>query len=332
VTVEKILLLRPDKAGDALKTLPVLRALRQQFPNLELHLLASENNASLFEFEPGIKVHQLPKSWKKMKPAKFLETVFGVSAKAPFSKVISLLCDRSEEVEHLFRLIPGVAKFAAWPPQTTSADHTELSLPESSPAGRDETENISLLINGALGVELHSVQTFSRSPVFSPLDENEALDKMGQKQGHWMGFCPFAGNKNRSHPMKRWAKFVAKVTGQGGFDKLFLFGAPADYRQLQLLRDASHVRKHTELCFPSSFRALGAYLKRLDGVVAVDSGPLHLARSLGVHSLGILSGGDVARWYTTNNPGDLLIRRGIFSRFPTALEMKWAFEKWRAHV
>ncbi len=83
-----------------------------------------------------------------------------------------------------------------------------------------------------------------------------------------------------------------------------------------------------ELCFPSSFRSLGAYLKRLDGVVAVDSGPLHLARSLGVPSLGILSGGDSVRWFSPLAEGDMLLRRGIFNRFPTAYEMLRTYQKW----
>jgi hypothetical protein len=87
-----------------------------------------------------------------------------------------------------------------------------------------------------------------------------------------------------------------------------------------------------ECCFPSSFRALGAYLNRLDGLVAVDSGPLHLGLSLGVKSLGILSGGDAERWFPHLKDGDELVKRGILQRFPSHFEMIWAFEKWSSKL
>ncbi len=329
-TKTRILLLRPDKAGDALKTLPVLRLLRMHFPFVEFHLLASEHNASLFAFEPGYSVHVLPKQWKRMKGEKIraLFTNVGVDR---FTKVINLLCDPSDGMRLLLSSITADHKYS------TSLEPLEgiipLLLPEETPAHRNETENIAIFVGQAMGVDLTKrISEGPLSPILSEVDRTEAQEKMGPKHGLWLGFCPMAGLKTRMHSTKRWQKLVQRATSQDEFEKFFLFGTPSDYRVLEQLRDIAEQPEKIELCFPSTFRTLGAYLERLDGVIAVDSGPLHLARSLGVKSLGILSGGDTQRWFPNLREGERILKRGIFNRFPTSFEIIWAYDKWRAEL
>lgn len=332
-----IALLRPDKAGDALKTLPVLRALFAELPATRLHLVASDHNASLFVHEPGVQLHVLPRNWKRMKRDNWLAAL---ALPRDIDAVVNLLCDASEDADELMDAIPTSARYTAAlarsrvsaSPDGFPTGYAKLSLPESTPAGRAETENIALLVSQALGRDLATAAArFPAAPIFGPADEAEAQEKMGRKEGPWLGFCPFAGTTQRTPPVKRWERFIPRATQAREarpFEKYFLFGTPADYSKLERLRSLAASPERVELCFPSSFRALGAYLKRLDGVVAVDSGPLHLARSLGIRSLGILSGGDTERWFSPVPEGDMLLRRGFFNRFPSAIEMMWAFEKW----
>ncbi len=329
-TKERILLLRPDRAGDALKTLPVLRQLRLRFPQAEFHLLASEHNASLFAFEPGYSIHVLPKQWKRMKIEK-LKHFFVSMGGDRFTKAVNLLCDPSDGMALLFSAIPADSKYS------TSLEPIEgvipLTLPEETPAHRNETENIAILITQALDADLRSrLEETPGAPILSDTDRAEADEKMGPKRGLWLGFCPMASHKTRVHPVKRWQKLLQRVTAQEEFEKFFLFGTPSDYRHLEKLREVVNAPERVELCFPSTFRTLGAYLERLDGVIAVDSGPLHLARSLGVKSLGILSGGDTERWFPNLKEGERILRRGIFNRFPTSFEIVWAYDKWSPEV
>jgi ADP-heptose:LPS heptosyltransferase len=333
---KQVLLLRPDRAGDAIKTLPVLRTLSSAEPDIDFHLLASEHNASLFAFEPRYILHILPRHWKKMKRDKLLTSLGPVDFPAQFSRAVNLLCDPSSDLDLLLDMIPAEKKFSIVLNESKGAPRPgflPLSLPEATPAHRDESENIALLLSQVFNnKKILELQRFPRSPVLTSKDEAEALEKMGAKSGPWLGFCPFAGKDHRTHPLRRWEKFIRKVTQDGLWEKFFLFGTPSDYACLEKLRQISPRRESIELCFPSTFRTLGAYLKRLDGVVAVDSGPLHLAQSLGVNSFGVLSGGDIQRWFPKIKVGDYLLRRGIFNRFPSVFEMIWAFEKWRPQV
>src|SRR5437764_15303097 len=108
--MEKILLLRPDKAGDAIKTLPVVRALFSELPGAGLHLVASDHNASLFAHEPGIRLHVLPKNWKRMKRENWLAPL---GLPPAFDRVVNLLCDASEEADELLAAIPAGVKYTA---------------------------------------------------------------------------------------------------------------------------------------------------------------------------------------------------------------------------
>jgi len=326
------LLLRPDRAGDAVKTLPVLRALRAEGLGKPLHLLASVHNASLFEHEPGIELHVLPAHWREVPKDQWLNEL-GFSSLFPhFERVVNLLCDPSEDADILLGAIPAKQRFSTklFDPDVEWA-HTvhRLELPHSTPAGRSETENIALLLSQVFITDLHSLaMKFPAAPILSDRDTQEAMEKMGVKHGSWLGICPFAGMSRRTGPIRQWRRFIRKVTAQDHFTKYFLFGTATEYKRLHEIRDAAVRPDRVEIVYPSSFRTLGAYLCRLDGLVAVDSGPLHLARSLGVRSLGIMAGGDAVRWFSPVPPGDQIVPRGMLQSFPSAMTMLRAFTQW----
>jgi len=330
------LILRHDKAGDAIKSLPALRALRERLPSLQLHLLVSAHNASLFEFEPGIHPHCLPPHWESLKPAVLRAHLAHQGMPQAFSRVVSLLCDAFEQNDRLLNLFPATERFTATLSGSTAAEEiTQITLPTGTPAGRDERENAAWILSQAFCVDLPSVAVpAAGTPVFSPQDTREAQALMGEKRGNWIGFCPFAGLKNRTHSLKNWESFLQQVSRTPQVEKFFIFGAPSDCDAMEKLQARCYEPAKVRLCFPSSFRTLGAYLKRLDGVVAVDSGPLHLARCLQLPVLGFLSGGDVKRWFADPAEQERLLRRGLFNRFPMGWEMTWAFRRWlsRAHL
>ena len=247
-----------------------------------------------------------------------------------FSRVVNLLCDAFAESDALLAHIQATEKYTAQVKNPSlKGEVNTLTLPHGTPARRDETLNVALLLSQVFGEALLSHLSESPpTPHLGAEDHREAAHLMGSKRGNWLGFCPFAGLKNRSHPTARWEAFLPQATRSPQVDRFFLFGSPSDCNQLEAFRALCYRPEKVQLCFPSSFRALGAYLLRLDGVVAVDSGPLHLARALGVKSLGILSGGDAERWFASLNPGDRLIKRGLWNRFPSSLEMTWAFRRW----
>ncbi len=326
--MSSVVLLRPDKAGDLVKTLPVLRALTQVAPDTKLHLLVSKANESLLKFEPKITYSVLPSNWEDLSSPELKELLDRQLSSYSFQIAINLLCDPFAKIENLLTLVPAHDKFSI----NSKTLHTgiwAMTFKEISPIGRDESLNIAELIGQAMGINLlKSTETAERSPHLGDDDIKEAESTLGKKSTPWLAICPFAGTQNRTHPIEKWQKFIGKVCKRSQFEKIILFGAPSDSKLLEETKKNIGNPSKLTLAFPSSFRALGAYLKRCDRVVAVDSGPLHLSLALGIPSLGFLSGGDHLRWFNKVSSKDKIVYRGILNRYPSFLEMWWYFSRW----
>lgn len=320
-----ILLLRPDKAGDALKTLPVLRSLVSH-KNIkeEIHILLSSHNYSLFELEPHLKLHLLPSEWESMSANKWVDFL-----KFTPEKIINLPADPSETSQILLENIPSKNKYSVFQKNMTTPI-TSIHFHNSTPAQKNESQNIADIIAQSLGEPFNakSWMSFPKAPIFSNEDYQEAnLALSSKKNGIWLGLSPMAGLKRRTLPLSRWEYLLKKVIKNKNIERCFIFGSVADKNSLEKIRNRVDSSKVT-IIFPSNFRALGAYLLKMDGVISVDSGPLHLSLSLKIPSLGFLSGGDMERWYSEIPANTYLLRRGIFQPYPSSWEMNWAFKKW----
>lgn len=322
---ERVLLLRPDRAGDALKTLPALRAAVRLRPTWEWHVLTSGYNHSLLEREPGVRAHRLPVDWEKEPRFAWHRALPALPPR--FDRVVSLLCDRREAVDELLAALPAPRKFAAAAPEVPGVK--EARLP-GGPVGRDEAENVALILESSLDLRLLAqVDWLDTAPRLAPEDEAEAEAALGRKKGRRLGVCPLSSEPRQCHPPARWAKLLRRIAGDETIDRIFVLAAPSERGRLEALVASAGSPPKASVVTPSSFRALGAYLKRLDGMVGVDSGPAHLARALGVPTLSLLAGADGERWFGPLGPAHHVLRRGRLGRFPLYLEMLFAFRAWR---
>ncbi|MBN1651359.1 MAG: glycosyltransferase family 9 protein, partial [Bacteroidales bacterium] len=67
--MKKILLIRFSSIGDLVLTTPVIRALRKQIPDVELHFLTKKHFVNILENNPYLtKIHGFEKEWKALLP------------------------------------------------------------------------------------------------------------------------------------------------------------------------------------------------------------------------------------------------------------------------
>lgn len=326
--MSSVLLLRPDKAGDLIKSLPAIRALSKALPGIKIHILTSQANHSLLEFEPNLTYSTLPQDWTNLSKEELSALLKQITGNTLFNHAINLLCDPFEEAERLVSLSPAQDRFSilseslpigVWP----------IQLKKGSPANRDESLNIAEIIEHSLETTFsQTLSTSDYAPKLGRQDSHEAEINLGKKMGQWLAVCPFAGTANRTHSTKKWERFIKMTLGKSNLEKVVLFGAPSDCETMEGMKKALGNPGKLQLAIPSSFRALGAYLKRCDRVVAVDSGPLHFSLALGIPSLGFLSGGDRVRWFSRTTQQDKILPRGLFNRYPSFLEMWWHFSHW----
>jgi len=326
--MKSVILLRPDKAGDLLKTIPVIRALSKLDPGIKIHVICSQANHSILKFEPHITYSVLSQDWANLPDRQLSLEIGKCLNNVFFDTAINLLCDPFPEVENLLSLLPAQQKFSIYS-DSLPKEICPLNLEKGSPINREETLNIAELVEKALEVDLKTqTQSMDRSPTITAEDVREAENALGLKQGKWLAICPFAGTANRTHSNKKWVKFIRLAVNKPSFNKVILFGAPSDSVTLNEFKNFLGSPTKLAIAIPSSFRTLGAYLKQCDQVIAVDSGPLHLALALGIPSLGFLSGGDHKRWFSRLSSYDKIVTRGILDRFPSSFEMWWHFSRW----
>jgi len=326
--MNSILLLRPDKAGDLIKTLPVLRALVAASSDASIHVIASKANESLLKHEPNIRYSSLPSGWENLSDTELSNTLRESLSGFSFQTAINLLTDSFPQAERLLNVAPATEKFSIFSPNLPFGIWP-VTFKQGSPIHRNETLNIAEIVGQALGLDLlDSSLRASRAPHIGQEDRKECFELLKQKSGTWVGICPLAGTQQRTHPLKAWEKLLDKICNLNHFEKVLVFGAPSDLKTLEQMKASLKSPHLITLICPSSFRTLGAFLSQCDRIIAVDSGPLHYSLALGIPSLGFLSGGDHQRWFSQISPQDKLVPRGIFSRFPSSFEMCWHLRNW----
>lgn len=306
-----------------MKTLPALRATKERLPHWEIHLLTTEFNDSLFSFEPGIRVSSLPKHWEQLSDTE-LKRVISERAGTDFDVAVCLPCDVTQEVKKIVSVLPAKKTYSVVP-----GTELQVRFPSGTPASHDERENIAFLIGTALGLPLKA-KDLPAAPVLSAMDRQEAKEQLGVKRGKWYALCPSASMAKRSLSPETVLGIINRLTSKRMVEKILLPGGPADFDKLEALKKTSTHPEKVEIVFPSCFRALGAYLERCDGLIGVDSGPLHLAIAIGLPSLGFLGGCDKARWYPMKDPRFTFFHRSLIGRFPTAWGAKRIVDRWLA--
>lgn len=294
-------------------------------PEVRFSILCSSHNASLFEHEPGLTVFTLPSGWESLPVPKAIENL----RDHQFDRAIALPCDTFEPIVRLLATVPAHRRCAAR--GVGSADFETMG-DDFSPVGRDETTNIALIVGKFLGSNLVQASSIESSvPVLTDADRTEArqnLNLVSKSCGLRLGFCPFAGLAHRTPSWPRWKKFLIRIAADPRIAHISVFGGPADRAKMEELPAEVGTERKWALHTPSSFRTIAAYFELLDGLIAVDSGPLHLGRAQGLPHLGILSGGDAERWFAKPIEASRLVRRGLFSRFPAYYEMVRAYRRW----
>lgn len=319
--MKKLLLVRPDRAGDAIKTLPALRAVKERLAHWEITLLTTEFNDSIFSFESGIRLASLPAHWEKLSENELKRTVAD-RVGAEFDIAVCLPCDPTPEVKKIAPLLPAKKTYSV-----ADQGGTQLRFPSGSPVGHDERENIAFLIGTAIGIPL-AATGFPAAPVLSAIDRQEAREQLAIKRGKWYALCPSASMAKRSLSPSTVSALIDLISAKEDVEMVLLPGGPSDYDKLEELKRKALRPEKVRPVFPSCFRALGAYLERCDGLIGVDSGPLHLAIAMGLPALGFLGNCDQARWYPMKDPRFTFVHRGLFDRFPTKWGTKRAVDHW----
>ena len=269
----KILVIRGGAIGDFILTLPVLAALRRQFPETHLEVLGYPHIAQmaivggLADAVRSIEARALAGFFARGGPLeeKLAEYFSG------FALIVSYLYD-PDLIFHENVARASMAQFIAGPhrPDETLDEHaTEVFL---RPLERLAIFDADLLPRLTL----------------AKTTEEISLD------GRWLALHPGSGSEKKNWPEQNWRKLIAHFALIPDLN-LLLVGGEAEGARLQRLAAALPAGRF-QLAQSLPLVELAGLLKGCVGFIGHDSGITHLAAALGVASLVLWGGSRQSVW------------------------------------
>jgi ADP-heptose:LPS heptosyltransferase len=258
----KILVIRGGAIGDFILTLPVFAALRENFPQTQLAVLAYPHIAGLaLAGELVDEVHSIE--------ARALAGFFARAgtldrALGEYFAGASIVLSYLYDPDHIFH--ENVARVSK--AQFIAGPH------------RPEEHG-----------KLHATEVFlkplERLAIFAPdpvprLPLPEAADPK-LSYGHWLALHPGSGSPRKNWPEQKWAELLRWLTNETGWNFLLIGGEAEEGRHRRLAASLPAARCHLADRLP--LPELAHLLRECHAYLGHDSGISHLAAAIGLPSV-----------------------------------------------
>ncbi len=323
--VRRILAVKVDHIGDFIAVFPALRRIKARFPNAELCVLAARASLSIAALEPTIDrviefnfYHAKSSRGARHNAAKELRELEKKLASEKFDLAIDLR--RQPDTRHLLQHTG--ARWLAGFDQNYRNKWLDIAIEWEGDLARNHkrTHVIDSLVQ--LVDAVAEACDSDRDVVHHPISPAKAradvallapVEELGPAMFSRRLVCVHtgAGAENKQWPPRSFAGLIDLLIGEEGVN-VVLVGGPDDLPiTIETLR---HVRR-TEAVFSlvgkTSLHDLMKVLRASDLYIGNDSGPKHMAASVGVPTIGIHAGSvDTVEWGPMG-PSAFAIRRDV---------------------
>ncbi len=304
--IRRVLAIKLDHIGDFLTALPALRRLKQVFPHAELHVLASPGVRSIAAAEPAIDGFidfQFFHARSELGPRDLTAADFHALEErlAPYGFDLAVDLRVHTDTRKVMLSIPaglraGYDHFGEFP----FLDIT-LEWEKDAPLQRRRMHMSDLLLNlvETIATVSNPERGMRELPAGDPAGLLARLPARVQRlfARRVVAVHPGVGMANRQWPPEHFATLCDLLVAESGLN-VVLIGGP-DERDLaaSVLRRVAHRKSVVSLAGQTALADLPLLLKACALYVGNNSGPKHLAASLGVPTIGIHSGVvDAVEW------------------------------------
>ena len=273
----RILIVHTDRLGDVLLSTPVIKALRQKFPQAYISMMVSPYTKEVLEGNPALdEIITFDKDaknsqgwWVTLKFAMGLR-------KKKFDLAIVL---HPTNRMHLLTFLSGIPKRLGYNRKlsfllTDRIKHTKQY-------GQKHESEYALDLIRYLGIDPIDKNLFMPIKQESEKWVEALFNQVGIKDSdRLLVIHPTASCRSRIWPGERFAEVANKLAGQHGF-KVIIVSGPKD------IQKANEVVKNMRtpalnLSGKTSVSQLASLLRRSQLFISTDSGPMHVASALGV--------------------------------------------------
>lgn len=282
----KILALQFKYFGDAVLMTPALRAIRDHFPNGELHVLVPEEVAPIFNHLPWLdRIWAMPRRRGSASLGQTWPVIRALRREKFDCSVDFASNDRG-----------AIVSFFAGARQRLGLDDRGGFLGrrfcynqhvQAAPVTQHESARLVHILS-AWGIVPSSLEAEIRA--------DPALDASAEKLlPAGTVVCHIASSQpNRQWPVEHWAAFYQLAVMAGW---RLAFTTPTGAREQALTDELKKLAPSAPILLPVPELALFlAVLKRAEVFISGDTGPLHFAAGLGVPTLALFGPSSAARW------------------------------------
>jgi ADP-heptose:LPS heptosyltransferase len=300
---KRILVVRLERIGDLLMTLPALADLRAFAPDAEIDLVVGSWNADLARaIDPVTRVQCLDASWLARER----------EGRGVLSLVAAARRWRSTPYDLAINFEPDVrgnlmlgASGAAWTAGYRSGGGGPLlDVAVDFDTRAHTTDNARRLVAAIFDSPVPSEQP---PTLVVPTDAHENASRLLAGRGQpLIGVHVSGGRAIKQWPVERFAEVARCLVEQSG-TTIVLSGAASDRPLVETVKSALPEPKVIDVAGRVDLLTLAGVIERLDLLVTGDTGPMHLAVAVGTPVVAIFGPSDPAR-YAPRGPLDRVIR------------------------
>lgn len=298
---KNICLVRLSALGDVVLATALVATLRKNFPESRLTWITTPGTVELLSGLQGVEFIALSKPRGLGDYLAFRRQMRG----REFD--VLLAAQASFRVNLVHALVPAARKIGF--DRRRARDAHRWFVSESIPERDEHLADGFLAFAGALGV---APENFVHRTAIPLTTADRVAAQALRPAGKFVVLNPAASKAERQWPADRYAAVADHVAARSGWTVVLTGGSGAPERALADAVIARAMTPILDLCGRTSVRQLAALLAEAEGLVAPDTGPVHLAGAVGTPVVGLYA---VARSALT---GPWLDRRYCIDRYDEA--------------
>ncbi|QPK62109.1 glycosyltransferase family 9 protein [Methylomonas sp. LL1] len=264
-------MIRRNRLGDAVNLLPVIEGIKQCQPRIEIHVLASQYNAVIFQHSPYVdKVHRIDEKWLLGKLSLFMHPLLLSLRGESFDLVIGL-GGYSSVLAQLVFWVKGKYNVGMLSKKGTLYDLAfDKGVHELVMDGKHHVDDMAHIARNA-GLALPDPLPYTR------------MVGNSLKQDNWLAICPDVKRMESRYAINQYAQVVTELLSNNEVNKVILFteNASSVYRELE--------QYGAQWCSTQNVEEFIREVSQCEWVISAEGGSAHIAGALGLGVI-VLSG------------------------------------------
>ncbi|MGI9531868.1 glycosyltransferase family 9 protein [Lutimonas sp.] len=268
-----LLIIRLSALGDVAMTVPIILALRQQYPTLKITVVSKAFQSSIFKDIP--EVNFFPVDFDEYKNGVFgLNELykdlskFGIDAYADLHNVLRT------KVINLFFKLDTINTAAISKGRSERKELTALKEKQISPIKSIFERHADVCKKLNLPIDLSTINMLDKQAL-----SKKTKQLTGEKKSYWIGVAPFAAYRTKVYDLESMKQVIKSLVKADR--KVLLFGGgKTEIDKLEIL--AADSDNSINMAGKLSFDEELALISNLDLMLSMDSGNGHLASMYGV--------------------------------------------------